>query len=618
MSRPVFGKKTSGERPQGSVRRSQIVTTFGPGAMMDLIEHAVLVGGLDFWSFDREKGASTIVEPRLREAIAERFKGRERKLSIEDAFREPPLSEEQEPTRGRGVQVLEFPRWHVCQNSDCRALVRSDQLELKSQRYRHACSSARSSDTVPIRFVAACVQGHIQDFPWVYFVHADTEGGSCPSPRLKLEEGASGDFSEVIVACACGARRSLSNALVEEVNPTCSGERPWLGPMGRQECDKHIRLLVRTASNAYFTQVVSALSVPDEAGRLQGSVSANWDVLANATPETLPAFRTITKVKAALSEFSDDEILDAIKAIKKGAAMPREPLRTAEWKQLVAAPPESPGELPRPGEIFFVRRTTVPSKLAGLVERLVLAHKLREVRAQVGFTRIEPVSADLQGEFDLGVEVQDLGLSTDWLPATEIYGEGVFIQFDENRVRAWERRSAVMQRGEALLAGYDAWRAGVSSAPEFPGLRFYMLHSLAHLLISAVSLEAGYSASSIRERIYCAPADAPTPMAGILLSTGSAGTDGTLGGLVEQGRHLERHLRRAIELGKLCSNDPVCGYHSPEHDHAERFLEGAACHGCLFIAECSCERFNQYLDRALVVPTMGHPPELAFLGDYAG
>jgi hypothetical protein len=143
--------------------------------------------------------------------------------------------------------------------------------------------------------------------------------------------------------------------------------------------------------------------------------------------------------------------------------------------------------------------------------------------------------------------------------------------------------------------------------------RFYMLHSLAHLLIAAISLECGYSASAIRERIYCAPPGGQSsPMAAVLISTGTSGSEGTLGGLVEQGRRIREHLQRAYDLGRLCSNDPVCAAHSPDKDRAERYLEGAACHGCLFIAESSCERFNRYLDRALVVPTLGHPDELAF------
>jgi hypothetical protein len=147
----------------------------------------------------------------------------------------------------------------------------------------------------------------------------------------------------------------------------------------------------------------------------------------------------------------------------------------------------------------------------------------------------------------------------------------------------------------------------------FPGARFYMLHALSHLLMNALSLECGYGASSLVERIYCSePGDTANPMAGLLISTGTPGAEGTLGGLVEQGRQIERHLRRAVELGRLCSHDPVCAAHSPAADLGERYLEGAACHGCLFVAECSCERFNQYLDRALVVPVVG-ADDLAFL-----
>ena len=210
-----------------------------------------------------------------------------------------------------------------------------------------------------------------------------------------------------------------------------------------------------------------------------------------------------------------------------------------------------------------------------------------------------------------------LSLTQNWLPASEVHGEGIFLQLDEKAVWDWERRPEVLARDRELKAGYHDWLATLNEtarkkAPPFPGARFYLLHSLSHLLLTAISLECGYAASAIRERIYCAPAGAETPMAAILLSTGSPGTEGTLGGLVEQGRNLRRHLRRALRLGELCSNDPVCAGHSPQNDPSERFLEGAACHGCLFVAESSCERFNRYLDRSLVVPALGHPAGLAF------
>jgi hypothetical protein len=615
MAKPTaWGKKYVFLRPEGQVRQSQIITTYGAGALIDLVDQAVLVGGLDFWSYGRAMGVPIIQEPRLRDALAESFRIAGRPLSFENAFREPPAGDGRQPQRTVGIQVLEMPRWFVCQNPKCRALVRSDGLDLKSGRYRHQCEQKKATESVPVRFVGACRRGHVQEFPWIYFAHRKAER-QCPAPSLKLLEGATGDISEIVVQCACGAREPLSGATVFEVNPACEGKRPWLGVEGDEECDEKLRLLVRTASNGYFPQVVSALSLPEKGRELEVAVRTHWDVLQAATRETLGAFRAIPKVRAALEKYTDEQVLKAVQAVKQNLPVERKPIRTAEFEQLTSAPAEAPGDLPRAEDSFYARSWKPKEGLPEKVAQVVLVRKLREVRAQVGFTRIEPVTPDLQGEFDLGVQSQVLGLTTDWVPACEIRGEGVFLRLDEKAVRDWENRAAVGKRGLELLSGFDAWTEPLKNKPDFPGVRFYLLHSLAHLLISSISLECGYSASALRERIYCAPANAEVPMAGILLSTGSAGTEGTLGGLVEQGRQLREHLRSAYEMGALCSNDPVCASHSPEKDPSERYLEGAACHGCLFIAECSCERFNRYLDRALVVPTIGHDPELAFFSE---
>lgn len=597
------------QQPDGTVRQSQMVTTFGPGAMVDLLTDAVLVGGLDFWSYDRGFALPHIPEQRLRDAIVERFRDVGRELSKENPFRAPPVGNDREPSKFAGVQVLEFPHWFVCQNTRCRALQRKDGLELKSHRYWHQCEQKVKTECVPVRFVSACKRGHIDEFSWIGFAHSGAE--RCAAPSLTFQEGATGDFNDIRIVCACGKSAKLNATNGLEL--PCFGMRPWLGPEGKEDCKEHIRLLVRTASNSYFPQVVSALSIPDPAGDLHEQVRGVWDIVKTATKELLPAFRHVESVRIALQDYSDDDVLAAIKALHDDKPITQGLLRTAEFKQLVSSKPEAPGDLPPTGATFFARTVTPKGGLPTGIGRLVVAAKLREVVAQIGFTRLEPVSADLQGEYDLGVQTAALGLTTTWLPASEIRGEGVFIELDEELVRAWEDRDAVQARGRQLAAGYEAWAAEVEKAPPFPGVRFYMLHSLAHLLTSAISLECGYAASAIRERIYCGPSHRdPTPMAAILLSTGTTGTEGTLGGLVEQGRQLRDHLQHAFDLGRLCSNDPVCSTHSPENDHAERFLEGAACHGCLFIAECSCERFNRYLDRALVVPSIGHPAELAF------
>ena len=609
-SRSSWGRKQAFVRPEGEFRQSQVVTTFGPGSMVDLIDHAVLVGGLDFWSYDSSRsmgGANFILDERLRYSLVK--KGAV--LDAERYFLEPPAGDDSMPTKSSGIQVLEFPSWFVCQNPRCRALVKSNALEMKSGRYVHRCDRKKATECVPVRFVLACRMGHIEEFNWIDFAHGPK--GRCASPQLKLLEGDTGDFGEIRVVCACGKSQALIKATVKEASPTCRGHRPWLGSQGKEECDERLRLLVRTASNGYFPQVVSALSIPDPGRELYDAVQSVWDVLKNATAEALPIFRTIDKVKEKIKDYSDASVMAIVEEIKSDSTPPQEPIRTAEFKTFTSQKPEALGDLPPQEEIFFARSVVPKGGLPPKSSRLVLAHKLREVRVQVGFTRIEPATADLQGEYDYGVESARVGLTPTWLPASEMRGEGVFLQLDETAVSAWEKRPEVVARSKELEVGYLSWVSSFKKAPPYPGVRFYMLHSLSHLLNSAISLECGYAASALRERIYCSlPDEEITPMAAILLTTGTSGTEGTLGGLVEQGRRIGAHLRRAWDLGVLCSSDPVCSAHSPKEDHEERFLEGAACHGCLFIAECSCERFNRYLDRALVVPTIGHDSQLAF------
>ncbi|HLU49384.1 MAG TPA: DUF1998 domain-containing protein, partial [Planctomycetota bacterium] len=214
--------------------------------------------------------------------------------------------------------------------------------------------------------------------------------------------------------------------------------------------------------------------------------------------------------------------------------------------------------------------------------------------------RFEAIAPDKDGELQIGVQRAALARDVEWLPAIENRGEGVFVAFSRGAIASWMSRASVLERGRQLERGFQIWAAEHNIAnPRFPGLPYILLHSLSHLLVTAVSLECGYPASSIRERVYASDAGY-----GILLFTGSPDAEGTLGGLVETGRRIREHLRAALELAMLCSNDPVCAQHNPAEPHEGRSLLGAACHGCVLIAETSCERHNTLLDRSLVVPTV--------------
>jgi hypothetical protein len=586
--------------------------------MIDLVQHAVVVSSLDSW--DASLGIDSIDEPRLRDRLAERYK---LDLDSQDYFRRPPAGDDREPSFHQGIRVLEFPAWFVCQG--CRRLVHrrdlSDSTRRDGRRY-HECERDKKSVTVPIRFVGACANGHLQDFPWVDFAHFGEE--RCPAPELYFDEGRTGDFFEIFVICAsCDKRIPLATALAKTVKLSCDGLRPWLPrAQERSECNENLRLLVRTASNSYFPMVISALSVPDPTNELFDEVRHIEASLKGIHGDALRLILQQGEAYRPLTEkYGVEAIIKALEQHWQGLRPERLPTRTAEYQQLTQAPDELTGEDFGEDEQFVGRRIEVPSSLRDKVSAVVLAHRLREVRVQYGFTRLEPASQDNQGEYDINVRRAPLSSDTGWLPANTIQGEGVFLELSPEAIAEWGNRPAVIERAATLSDGFKKWylrnaRArddGKLNVPPFLGARFYLLHSLSHLLMTAIAIECGYAASSIRERIYCGPyGDDLTEMSGILLYTGTPGAEGTLGGLVDQGRRLEHHLKLALDMASLCSNDPVCASHRPKDDPAERWLEGAACHGCLFVAEPSCERYNRYLDRALVVPVIGENPQLAF------
>ncbi len=618
-----FGKsKGANKRPDGQIRQSQLVTTFGPGAMVDLVDRAVVIGGLEHWQWEGGQ-YHTLDDERLRRALLPRLKGLSPDLDLAstDYFRRPPECDSKDPNPAVGVRALEFPRWLVCQG--CRRLGRpNDVFEPHKDGYRHQCRANKTARAIPVRFVAACRLGHLADYPWRAFAHHGRDAGVCERPELYLDEGGTGDLTRIRVRCqSCNSSNPLSAARSPLYG--CDGERPWLGGRSTNErCELKSELLVRTASDAYFSQVVSALRLPPkEPSPIARRVTAPeiWKLVQKVkSVEQLEMLMELQEVVAGKLEGLDlREVFATIESERQGAPAEIErPLRTVEFEKIVGAPDEQPGNEPAP-DVDFAAFRIPPSRvsLPTGVKGLVVIPELREVRVQVSFSRFDSLSANLQGEYDFAsARLKPAALTLPsgnqkWLPAAEVRGEGIFIELDEAAVQAWEKKPAVVARTEKLLEAFERDPRG-----EFPGARFYLLHSLSHLLLTAISLECGYAASAIRERIYCQAAGVPdaAPMAAIMLSTGTTGSEGTLGGLVEEGRHLRHHLREAWELGRLCSNDPVCAAHDPSKISSDRRTEGAACHGCLYIAECSCERFNRFLDRALVVPTIGNASALAF------
>lgn len=588
------------ETPQ--LRASQMITTFGPGAMVDLPEQSVIVGGLDGWRYDLGD-IPMVVEPRLAAKVAIVL-GRPAV-----ALRAPPPSSDLPTGPKTGVTVWQFPEWFVVQRPKRvasgyrRRLVRIEALD--NGKFFDP-DERKKIPVVPVRFVRGCTAGHVGDIDWRALVH----GGSDPACRRELwieERGTSGDLAEVHVVCECGKEQCMSVAADRNRKALgfCDGSRPWLGPRTREGCHEQSRLLIRSASNAYFPQIMSVISIPDRASELDRVVRTKWEAgLKIVTDKALlTSMRTIESIGGALNNWTDEEVLAAIQRIRKGDRGEDRPVKEAEFEALMAASGQA-GSYDEASDFMALRlpaNVCGKSAWANTIDRVVLVHRLREVVALLGFTRFEAASTDKDGELDVDVRRAALATDADWVPAVENRGEGIFLALKSDKVTAWLERPEVKKRGQELEQGFKQWLAEHENAHRvFPGLPYIMLHSLAHALLTAVALECGYSASALRERVYALDGIGY----GILIYTGTSDAEGTLGGLVQTGREIARHMRHALESVLLCSNDPVCGQHTPTADDGQPLL-GGACHGCLLISETSCEQHNEFLDRALLVPTVG-------------
>jgi hypothetical protein len=400
----------------------------------------------------------------------------------------------------------------------------------------------------------------------------------------------------------------MARAFGDDAGPIlgkCRGRRPHLRDFDEKPCPETAQTILLGASNSWFPIALSALSVPAKSNMLEQLVDEYWVVLEKATSvEIITAFRNIGQLNA-FHDYSDQQLWDAIKVKKEGAneeggELPD--LKLAEWEVFSKPDPD------RNGPDFKLREVDAPKAYSKFLSRVVLVERLREVRALTGFTRIES-PGDLADEPDVAPEKRG-SLSRrppDWVPASEVRGEGVFLQFNEGVLAEWLREKATIDREKEFREAHRRWRQSRKIEPaaaDFPGCRYVLLHSFAHVLMRQFAIECGYSIASIRERIYArGPEEEGGPMAGILLYTAASDSEGTLGGLVALGepQSLGRHIEQALEQARLCASDPLCVEHHPVRDGVT--LHGAACHACLFAPETSCERGNKYMDRTLLAPT---------------
>jgi hypothetical protein len=628
---------------ENSIRMSQLVGVFGPGAMLDLPDRSVLVLGLDHWEMRGKAAFQKIEEPRLQRLLYLRLQDDDRIVGDKPPeLRTPPIDKRDPRLLSPAVRATVFPRWFTCEAiagdpPNRRRLVRFQDLEAP-KRAVHVGPDGKKRKASPIRFVCGCENGHLQDIEWRRVVHqshrgegADTtaSAGPCKKPMWLEDSGTSADPRDTRIVCDCGASLSLEELFQPGRLRACPGARLWIASddFDPNTCDasKGLRLLTRSATNTYFPQIARVISLPQAADALARNLEAVWtDVSECKTVDDVKqAKRFNSAVRANLQDYDDQEILARILSISAGVARAdeAEDPRIAEFELLASGRALIGANSPDANlhaetlsrSIWDPNSDPELAKIAAVVA----VHRLREVACIYGFTRFEPapLASDELEDVGLAVKGAPLGQSPDWLPAIEQFGEGVFIQFSADALAQWLARAPVLARSRRLQEAAKRWadakralgmKIGVVQVAERARPEYVMAHSLSHALMSEVAIECGYPASALKERIYLVqrlPGDAIR--CGILIYTASAGNQGTLGGLVEVTHKFSRVIKTALERARLCSGDPVCADHDPLNAQDDRMLHGAACHGCLLISETSCEARNVSLDRALLVDTVG-------------
>lgn len=593
--------------PVGQVRPSQLLWTYGPGALIDLPNMSVITMGLDRWDLDR---CPNIEEARLLAAVRRILEPQVTHLRI------PPFQIEESASpfsaEGKvGVPVRPFPRWLRCVKCGLLSEYDSGLFNLKANPYRpelthfvHTnCEKGANADAVPARFLLACRNGHLDDFPWHWFVHGGLS--KCKGTLRFFERGASLQTENLWVKCdACDQSRSLVHAFGREGQdnlPACRGRHPHLDKY-ESDCTEQPRAVLLGATNSWFPITLSVLAIPLEKNQLSQLILDGWGYFeeAESGAEVKIIMKTLVKTNTlpGISKYSAEEIWSSVKDRKgdnQKETISEGDIKGPEWDVLISSDP--PTDWPH----FLSSKVPKPDAFKDALDSVLLLERLREVNALIGYTRVEAPEESADEE-DRPPMADLCKGKPSWVPAGEVHGEGIFLRFNEEVISNWEKLTVVKQRDQRIAQGHQGWRNARGLDPEigYPGIRYTMLHTFAHLLIRELALECGYNSASIRERIYAGTGE--KPMAGILIYTAAADSDGTLGGLVDLGKpeNLGRLMEQAIIRAKVCSSDPLCSEHNPSED---RTLHAASCHACTFVAETSCERGNRYLDRALLVET---------------
>lgn len=590
------------------IRKGQLITTFGPGAIyIDDSGVSMLISGIDLWF--KEHSTEQI----------EKFKIFDDRLANRigvNHFRIPPDNYSTQQTRF--LPAYRFPAWHVC--NKCNRLEKLSELKGQSQKSIQQCRADNQCHgrMYQVRFIAACSTGHLQEFPWKEWVHRKSNP-EC-NKMLKLEtRGSSSSLSDIKVSCECGAVRSLAGMSDEDKNKNrqemcCTGSMPWLGLAYKEthQCTQPLMGMLRQSTNLYFPKLVSSIKIPQVSDQSLETALDAIDAIAPASKNVIPGLleqeETVLSLIRSMTgtllvNISNEIILKAAQRIFNDRT-PATVFFTNEDEETAYRRDER-AILLKACERTSIK--TLPLDIASFHQAnfnrffssVTRVEKLTETRVLEGLDRIK--AGERKEDYYSTISRFHLNSEERWLPAIRVYGEGIYIEFDQQKLLNWERSNHDWISNRLIYLQITSPFADISTLA-----RYMLVHSFAHILINELIFECGYSSAALRERLYISGYH-KQPMSGVLIYTAAGDTEGSLGGLVSMAdsNRLIPVVLKAITKARWCSSDPICSESGSHGGQGPDSMNLAACHSCSLLPETSCENMNKLLDRRLLVSEDG-------------
>ncbi len=548
-------------------------------------------------------------------------------LGIGKELRMPPQATEREDgtLQGHYLPAVIFPRYAICKK--CGLLHNNpwgnaDGHDFSTLRCKGMNCNGQLEQ---VTWCAVSKQGYLDDVPWHYVCHLG-KNQNCRAdfsePYLRVTVNKTGKKIIQCLRCAENGIESSSQFLKRKIG-VIHKQQPWISEKPQAIEEQDVEIVEINSPGVYFPEKTNALVIPPESRINKGTVVDqlyNNSQLCRELESIRQPLRKKGRLKKIATEYrcSVDEIKNALAQIRNG--YPSIEIETSgdmledEYRAFL-----TPLDSMREDEDFVTDHKTAlwkdfSSSLSGdllllntLIDTLIVVRRLRDIQIFKGFRRCKPDFSEREL-----VVPPDINGRADWLPAIELFGEGVFFTLHSDILTRWENIAEVRVRVDELATRYENSGVPLIEDPVITP-RFVLLHTLSHLLIRELEATSGYPAASLQERIYCSSA---RELAGILIYTAVPDIAGSLGGIIESAepKQFLSLIDNAFKHAMWCSLDPVCSEHEGQ---GPGWLNRAACHGCTLIPEPSCAFGNVLLDRVFIKGSreLGIPNLLEYIGE---